>query len=436
MPGVVFRSALLTRLTSCGLLAQVERGSGPLAQLGSWCRSFSRSMSAYAELTVPPPQALLQPLIVPKKLLLGPGPSNISSRVQEAGGKQMIGHMHTEMFQIMDEIKAGIQYAFQTTNNLTLAISGSGHAAMEAALVNVVEPGDVVLIGIHGVWGERAADIAERIGGDVRRFVKPPGENFTLQEIEQALVQHKPILFFMTHGESSSGVVQQMDGMGPLCHKHNCLLLVDSVASLGGAPLYMDKQGIDILYSGSQKVLNCPPGTAPISFNDKACQKIFNRKKKPTSLYLDMSWLSNFWGCDGNPRKYHHTSPITGLFALREALAILAEEGLEKNWKLHQENAEYLHKGVQDLGLKLFVKDKAMRLPTVTTISVPEGYEWKDITGFIMKNYQIEITGGLGPTVGMVLRIGLMGINCTKANVDLVLRALKDALEHCKKSKH
>lgn len=434
MPGVVLRTTLLTRLPFCGLLAQVERSSVPLAQLGFHYRLFSHSMSAYAELTVPPPQALLQPLVVPRKLLLGPGPSNISARVQEAGGKPMIGHMHTEMFQIMDEIKAGIKYAFQTTNNLTMAISGSGHAAMEAALVNVVEPGDVVLIGIHGVWGERAADIAERIGGDVRRFVKPPGEDFNLQEIEQALVQHKPILFFITHGESSSGVVQQMDGIGPLCHKHNCLLLVDSVASLGGAPLYMDKQGIDILYSGSQKVLNCPPGTAPISFNDKACQKIFNRKKKPTSLYLDMSWLSNFWDCDGSPRKYHHTSPITCLFALREGLAILAEEGLEKHWKLHQENAEYLHKGLQDLGLKLFVKDKAIRLPTVTTIAVPEGYKWKDITDFIMKNYQIEITGGLGPTIGMVLRIGLMGINSTKANADLVLQALKDALKNCEKS--
>ncbi|XP_032887384.1 serine--pyruvate aminotransferase [Amblyraja radiata] len=434
-PGVVLQSGLLTRLTNCGLLAQVERSSGSLAQLGSQCRLFSHSMLAYAELTVPPPQALFQPFVVPKKLLLGPGPSNISARVQEAGGKQIIGHMHIEMFQIMDEIKAGIQYAFQTKNNLTLAISGSGHAAMEAALVNVVEPGDVVLIAIHGVWGERAADIAERIGGDVRRFIKPPGEDFNLQEIEQALVQHKPILFFITHGESSSGVVQQLDGMGPLCRKHKCLLLVDSVASLGGAPLYMDKQGIDILYSGSQKVLNCPPGTAPISFNDKACQKIFNRKKKPTSFYFDMSWLSNFWGCDGSPRKYHHTSPITGLFALREALAILAETGLEKHWKLHQENAEYLHKGLQDLGLKLFVKDKALRLTTVTTIAVPEGYEWKDITDFIMKNYQIEITGGLGPTIGMVLRIGLMGINSTKENADLVLRALKDALKNCKKSK-
>ncbi|XP_072896799.1 alanine--glyoxylate and serine--pyruvate aminotransferase a [Hemitrygon akajei] len=434
MTGAVLRSSIVNRLTTCGLLAQAKRSSSPLAQLGSQYRLFSHSMSAYAELTVPPPSTLFKPLVVPKKLMLGPGPSNISARVQEAGGMQLIGHMHTEMFQIMDEIKAGIQYAFQTTNNLTLAISGSGHAAMEAALANVVEPGEVVLIAIHGVWGERAADIAERIGGEVKRFVKPPGECFTLQEIEQALVQHKPVLFFITHGESSSGVVQQMDGIGPLCHKHNCLLLVDSVASLGGAPLYMDKQGIDILYSGSQKVLNCPPGTAPISFNDKACQKIFNRKTKPTSLYLDMSWLSNLWGCDGSPRKYHHTTPITCLFALREALAILAEEGLEKHWKLHQENAEYLHKGIQDLGLKLFVKDKALRLPTVTTIAVPDGYEWKDITDFIMKKYQIEITGGLGPTIGMVLRIGLMGVNSTKANADLVLQALKDALQNCKKS--
>uniref|UniRef100_A0A4W3I303 Alanine--glyoxylate aminotransferase n=1 Tax=Callorhinchus milii TaxID=7868 RepID=A0A4W3I303_CALMI len=397
---------------------------------------LSRSMSVQTGFTVPPPKSLQQPLSVPKRLLLGPGPSNISSRVQEAGGRQIIGHMHPEMFQIMDQIKAGIQYAFQTTNNLTLAISGSGHAAMEAALVNVLEPGEAVLIAMNGVWGERAADIGERIGAKVQKLVKTPGESFSLQDIEKALVQHKPVLFFITHGESSTGVVQNLDGIGSLCKSHNCLLLVDSVASLGGAPLFMDNQEIDILYSGSQKVLNCPPGTAPISFNERACQKIFNRKTKPTSLYLDMGWLSNLWGYDESPRKYHHTSPITCLFALREALAILAEQGLENYWKLHQENAEYLHKGLEDLGLKLFVKDKSMRLPTVTTIAVPEGYEWKDITNFIMKNYQIEITGGLGPTIGMVLRIGLMGINCTKANADLVIRALKDALEHCKKSKH
>ncbi|XP_053565881.1 alanine--glyoxylate aminotransferase [Bombina bombina] len=395
--------------------------------------SSVRTMSSL--LTVPPPPALLQPLHIPQRLMLGPGPSNVPPRIQLAGAQQVIGHMHSEMFQIMDNIKQGIHYAFQTQNTLTLAVSGSGHCAMEAALFNVLEKGDVFLVAVNGIWGERAADIAERIGADVHRLIKPPGEGFTLKDVEKALAEHKPCLFFITHGESSSGVVQPLDGIGELCHRYNCLLLVDSVASLGGAPIYMDKQGIDILYSGSQKVLNAPPGTAPISFSEAASKKIFNRKTKPPSLYVDLTWLANYWGCDGKPRIYHHTGPVTNFFTLREGLAMLAEQGLERSWELHRENALRLHKGLEALGLKLFVKDPALRLPTVTTICVPAGYDWKDITTYIMKNYSIEITGGLGPSTGKVLRIGLMGYNSTKTNVDRVLEALRNALQHCPKNK-
>ncbi|MBN3272701.1 SPYA protein, partial [Polyodon spathula] len=360
---------------------------------------YYRAMSS---LTVPVPASLLLPLKVPYRLLLGPGPSNVPPRILSAGGTPIIGHMHKELFEIMDDIKKGIQYAFQTKNELTLAISGSGHAAMEAALYNAVERGETVLIGINGIWGERAADISERMGADAKRLVKPPGECFTLQEIEQALSKHKPVLFFITHGESSTGIVHPLDGLGALCHKYNCLLLVDSVASLGGVPIYMDKQEIDILYTGSQKVLNAPPGTAPISFSERAKQKIFSRKTKPVSFYLDMGWLANYWACDGKPRIYHHTGPVSGFFALRESLAILAEQGLENTWKHHQEIAQYLHQGLEKLGLKLFVKDKNLRLPTVTTIAVPEGYDWRDITTYVMKSYSTEIAGGLGPLVGMV----------------------------------
>ncbi|XP_063771847.1 alanine--glyoxylate aminotransferase [Pseudophryne corroboree] len=396
---------------------------------------LSASVRMSSQVTVPQSPALLQPLHVPHRLMLGPGPSNVPPRIQAAGGLQLIGHMHPEMFKIMDDIKLGIQYAFQTQNNLTLAVSGSGHCAMEAAFFNVVEKGDVVLVAAKGIWGERAADIAERIGADVHLLTKLPGEAFTLQDIEKGLAQHKPSLFFITHGESSSGVVQPLNGVGDLCHRYNCLLLVDSVASLGGAPIYMDRQGIDILYSGSQKVLNAPPGTAPISFSDAASKKIFSRKTKPPSLYVDLTWLSNYWGCDGKPRVYHHTGPVTSFFCLREGLAILAEQGLERSWDIHRENALRLHKGLEALGLKLFVKDPALRLPTVTTVSVPNGYDWKDIITYIMKNHSIEITGGLGPSSGKVLRIGLMGYNSTKTNVDRVLDALRDALQHCTKNK-
>uniref|UniRef100_A0AAQ4QP83 Alanine--glyoxylate aminotransferase n=1 Tax=Gasterosteus aculeatus aculeatus TaxID=481459 RepID=A0AAQ4QP83_GASAC len=379
------------------------------------------------------------------------------------------------MSQIMSDIKSGIQYMFQTRNSMTFAVSGTGHTAMECAICNAVEPGESVLTAVNGIWGERAADMADRIGGRVNTMVAAPGVFFTNAEIEQALSKHRPVLFFLTHGESSTGVLHPLEGIGQLCLKYNCLFLVDSVASIGGAPLHMDRQGsgldpatypqphwegqmhvlsclvffchtkiyfvvvfsgIDILYTGSQKVLNAPPGTAPISFSERACQKIFSRRTKPVSFCLDLSWLANYWGCDGKPsRVYHHTGPVTAFYSLRESLAVLAEEGLENSWERHQKVAEYFHTALESMGLKLFVKEKNARLPTVTTIVAPHGYDWKDITSYLMKTHNLEISGGLGPSVGLVLRVGLMGCNSSKANVDMVLAALKDALKHCHKNK-
>uniref|UniRef100_A0A8C0R7I3 Alanine--glyoxylate aminotransferase n=1 Tax=Canis lupus dingo TaxID=286419 RepID=A0A8C0R7I3_CANLU len=378
---------------------------------------------ASQQLLVAPPKALLKPLSIPNRLLLGPGPSNLAPRILAAGGLQMIGHMHKEMFQIMDEIKEGIQYVFQTKNPLTLAVSGSGHCALEAALFNLLEPGDSFLVGANGIWGQRAADIGERIGtgwagGGLR-----------------GLAQHKPALLFLTQGESSCGVLQPLDGYGDLCHRYKCLLLVDTVAALGGVPIYMDQQGIDVLYSGSQKVLNSPPGTSLISFSDKAKSKIYARKTKPVSFYLDMKWLANIWGCDDQPRVYHHTTPVISLYSLRESLALIAEQGLENSWRQHREATAYLHERLQGLGLQLFVKDPAARLPTVTTVAAPAGYDWRDIVNYVMDHFDIEITGGLGPSVGKVLRIGLLGCNATRENVDRVTHALQEALRHCPRHK-
>ncbi|KAM3850233.1 alanine--glyoxylate and serine--pyruvate aminotransferase a [Diretmus argenteus] len=386
--------------------------------------------------SVPPPERLKKPLAVPRRHMFGPGPSNVPPRVLEAGASPIIGHMHPEMFEIMSDIKSGIQYLFQTQNNMTLALSGTGHTAMECSIFNTVEPGESVLTAVNGIWGERAADMAERIGARVNTIVAPPGCCFTHEEIEQALSTHRPVLFFLTHGESSTGVLHPLDGIGDLCHKYDCLFLVDSVASVGGVPLFMDQQGIDILYTGSQKVLNAPPGTAPISFSQRACQKAFNRKTKPVSFFLDLTWLANYWGCDGqSARKYHHTGPVSAFYSLRESLSIIAEEGLESSWERHRKVAEYFHDGLENMGLKLFVKDKNVRLPTVTTIVAPPGYDWKEITSYIMKTHNVEISGGLGPSVGLVLRVGLMGCNSSKAGVDMVLGALKDALKHCHKSR-
>ncbi|XP_015999705.2 serine--pyruvate aminotransferase [Rousettus aegyptiacus] len=387
------------------------------------------------QLLVSPPEGLRSPLWVPSRLLLGPGPSNLAPRVLAAGGLQMIGHMQKEMYQIMEDIRQGIQYMFQTRNSLTLAVSGSGHAALETALLNLLEPGDACLVGVNGIWGQRAAEVAERIGARVHRMIKDPGGCYTLQEVEEGLARHRPVLLFLTQGESSSGVLQPLDGYGELCHRYQCLLLVDSVASAGGVPIHMDRQGIDVLYSGSQKVLNAPPGTSLISFSDKAKNKIYARKTRPFSFYLDVKWLASFWGCDGTPRTYHHTTSVIGLYGLREALALIAEEGLESSWKRHRETSLYLQQRLQALGLQLFVRDPALRLPTVTTVAVPAGYDWRDIVSYVMDHFAIEIAGGLGPSMGKVLRIGLLGCNATRENVDRVTHALQEALQHCPKGK-
>ncbi|XP_077573460.1 alanine--glyoxylate aminotransferase-like [Stigmatopora nigra] len=389
-----------------------------------------------SSLTVPAPANLRIPLRVPQRHMFGPGPSNVPPRILQAGANPVIGHRHPETFQIMADIRSGIQYLFQTQNQVTFAVSGTGHAAMECAVFNSVEAGDCVLVAVNGIWGERLADMAQRIGAMVKTLVTVPGGFFTNAKIEEALSKHRPALFFLAHGESSTGVLHPLDGIGQLCHKYDCLFLVDAVASMGGAPVYMDQQEIDILFTGSQKVLNAPPGTAPISFSERACRKIFNRKTKPVSFFLDLSWLSSYWGCDGKAtRMYHHTGPVSAFYSLRESLAILAEEGLEHSWEKHRKVTEYLNAGLQRMGLQLFVEDKSLRLPTVTTIVVPHGYDWKEITAYVMKTHNLEISGGLGPSAGKVLRVGLMGCNSNISSADMVLAALGDALKICHKSK-
>uniref|UniRef100_U3J2H3 Alanine--glyoxylate aminotransferase n=1 Tax=Anas platyrhynchos platyrhynchos TaxID=8840 RepID=U3J2H3_ANAPP len=402
-----------------------------------------RGTAGHPMATIPLPQALLRPLAVPQRLLLGPGPSNVPPRILAAGSQQLLGHMHPEMLQVMDEIKAGIQYAFQTRNRLTLAVSGTGHCAMEAALLNLLERGDTVLVAINGIWGQRAADIAGRLGTLRAPGCRGAAGTWPAPEVlihppaffPQGLARHKPSVLFITHGESSTGVLQPLEGLGELCHRHGCLLLVDAVASLGGAPILMDQQEIDVLYSGSQKVLSAPPGSAPISFSERAREKMLRRKTKPPSFYLDMGCLANYWGCDDKPRMYHHTAPINSFFSLREGLAMLAEMGLESSWERHRANCTLLCQGLRELGLELFVKEEAVRLPTITTVRVPKGYAWQEITAFLMKEHGLEIAGGLGPSVGKVLRIGLMGYNSTKDNVDRVLGALRDALQRCRRSR-
>ncbi|CAH1800142.1 unnamed protein product [Owenia fusiformis] len=379
------------------------------------------------------PACLKIPLTPPRKLLMGPGPSTVPPRILAASAIPLIGHMHPEMYQVMDEIKAGIQYVFQTQNELTLAISGAGHAAMEAAVCNLIEDGDVLVSFVAGMWGERFAEIGERHRAVTHRISKPLGSVFTLEEIEEALKSKKPTVMFIAQSESTGTILQPIEGIGELCRRYGTLLVVDSVASLGGTPMFMDEWGIDVLYAGSQKALNCPPGASPISFSQRARDKIAKRKTKVTSFYLDTNELANYWGCDAGPRRYHHTGPISTLFALREGLAILAEEGLEKSWEKHRRISRLMWEGVEALGLELFVKDEKHRLPTLTGIKIPTGVDWKKVCQYAMNTYKIEIAGGLGPeSIGKLWRIGAMGYNATEHNVNTVLRVLSEGIKQCK----
>ncbi|CAL4061092.1 unnamed protein product, partial [Meganyctiphanes norvegica] len=336
--------------------------------------------------------------------------------------------IHNVTEDIMDEVKEGLRYVFQTKNRVVCCISGTGHAGMEATMSNLIEPGTIILIASNGIWGQRAADMAKRQDADVRMIEKPGGDNFTKSDIEAALIEHKPAITFMVQGESSTGVYQPLDGMGEICHKHGALLAVDAVASLGGVPFYMDDWSVDVVYTGTQKVISAPPSMAPIAFSDKAMSFVASRKSPTRSFYTDITCLANYWGCDGTPRKYHHTGPVSSVYALREALAIVCDEGLESLLIRHKAAAERLWAGLAELGLEMYVSDVSKRLPTVNTIRVPEGIDWMRVTKYFMSKYLVEISGGLGPSAGQVWRVGLMGYNCTTDNVDLVLKIMKEAL--------
>lgn len=380
-------------------------------------------------MSVVPPPSLALPINVPLKTMTGPGPSNVCDRVLQAQALPTIGHLHPEFTKIMDDIKAGVQYMFQTTNPMTLALSATGHAAMECVMVNMLEAGTVILVANNGIWGQRSQDMARRQDADVREVTTPTGSNFSLSELEAAVVQHKPAILFVTHGESSTGVVQPLEGIGAMCHAHNCLFAVDTVASLGGVPVKADELEIDVIYTGSQKVLGVPPGTAPISFSPRAVEHFKKRKTPPRSFYLDIGWLGEYWNCwPDKGRVYHHTGPVNTMYGLREGLAILAEEGLENCWKRHRVCADHLQAGLMEMGLEMFVPEPSARLPTVNTIKVPAGVDWKAVTDYCMLHHMIEISGGLGPTAGKVWRIGVMGNNADVKTVNRVLSALKEAL--------
>ncbi|MEB3172010.1 MAG: alanine--glyoxylate aminotransferase family protein [Synechococcaceae cyanobacterium] len=366
----------------------------------------------------------LAPIATPDRLLLGPGPSNAHPMVLEALARTPIGHLDPLYIELMAEVQELLRYVWQTDNRLTLPMSGTGSAAMEATLANTIEPGDTVVVAVMGYFGQRLVDMAQRYRANVVTIERPWGEAFSLAELEEALSTHRPAILAMVHAETSTGVCQPMDGVGDLCRRHDCLLLLDTVTSLGAVPLFLDAWKVDLAYSCSQKGLSCPPGLGPFTMGPRAEAKLAARTDKVPNWYLDVSLLNKYWGSD---RTYHHTAPVNMNFGLREALRLLAEEGLETAWVRHRTNAEALWSGLERLGLQLHVPEP-LRLPTLTTVRIPEGVDGKAFTQHLLNSHGIEVGGGLGALAGQVWRVGLMGYNSTPENVDRLLNLFETEL--------
>jgi alanine-glyoxylate transaminase / serine-glyoxylate transaminase / serine-pyruvate transaminase len=358
------------------------------------------------------------------RCLLGPGPSNVHPRVLNALGYPLVGHLDPQFLKLMNELQDLLRYVYQTENQLTFPVSGTGSAGMEASLCNFLEPDDRVLIGVNGYFGERLCDMAGRYGAEVTRLERPWGEVFTPEEIEQSLNDKPAKVVCLVHAETSTGAMQPMEGMADIIHNHGGLLLVDCVTSLGGLPVQIDEWGVDIAYSGTQKCLSVPPGLSPVTVSDRAKKILESRKSQVANWYLDMTMVAKYWGAE---RTYHHTAPINMNYALFEGLRLIQEEGLEARWKRHRDNAEFLWEGLEALGFEPVIPH-AYRLPSLTTVYIPDGVDEAAVRGILLKDYNIEIAGGLGAFKGKVWRIGLMGHSSRRENATLLLGALKNIL--------
>jgi alanine-glyoxylate transaminase/serine-glyoxylate transaminase/serine-pyruvate transaminase len=356
-------------------------------------------------------------------LLMGPGPSCIHPKVYEALGRKTLGHLDPYFIKIMDEIKELLKKLLNTENNLTLPLSGTGSAGMEACLVNLIEPRDKVLILINGVFGKRMQEVATRLGADVETLEFDWGTPIQLETVQEKVKNDTYKLVAAVHAETSTGVRNPIDKIGDLLKNLDSFFLVDAVTSLGGMEVKMDEWNIDALYSGSQKCLSCPPGLAPSSFSDKAFDSILNRKTKVPNWYLDMSLIGQYWQQE-RKRTYHHTAPINMLYALYQALLIFFEEGPEKVFQRHQECHEMLKSGLNEMGLKMFVNE-SYQLPMLNAVSVPEDLDEAKVRRRLRMEHKIEIGAGLGPLAGKIWRIGLMGHTARRENVETFLKALK-----------
>jgi alanine-glyoxylate transaminase/serine-glyoxylate transaminase/serine-pyruvate transaminase len=360
-----------------------------------------------------------------ERILMGPGPSGVPPRVLQAMSAPCIGYLDPYFFTVMDETQALLRAVFQTENGLTFPVSGTGTAGMEASFVNVVEPGDEVVVCVNGFFGARMCEMVERMGGRLTRVDGEWGRAIDPDLARKAVQGKMPKVLAVVHAETSTGVCQPLQDLAGIAHQAGALFLVDMVTSLGGLDVGLDKIGIDIAYSGSQKCLSCPPGLSPISFNAAAVKAIESRKKPVANWYLDMTLLRNYWGAE---RKYHHTVPINMIYAFREALRMVMEEGLEARFARHRLNHRALVAGVEAMGLSMLVPEPE-RLPSLNTIRVPEGADDLRVRKTLLNDFRLEIGGGLGKFAGKAWRVGLMGYSSSRKNVLLLLAALYSILK-------
>jgi alanine-glyoxylate transaminase/serine-glyoxylate transaminase/serine-pyruvate transaminase len=360
-----------------------------------------------------------------ERLLMGPGPSNVPARVLQAMSAPCIGHLDPYFLSVMDETQGLLRFLFQTENPLTIPVSGTGSAGMETCFVNLVEPGDEVVVCIHGVFGTRMADIVQRIGGVLITVEGEWGRAIDPEAVRKAVKGRSPKLLAIVHAETSTGVCQGLEDIAGIAHEAGALFLVDMVTSLGGMKVSVDRTGIDAVYSGTQKCISCPPGLAPISFSAAAMDVLESRKSPVLSWYLDMSMVKSYWGTE---RKYHHTAPINMIYAFREALRIIAEEGLEARFARHKQNHRALVAGIEAMGLTMLVPESE-RLPMLNAIRIPEGVDDLKVRRALLNDFGIEIGGGLGALQGKIWRVGLMGQSSYRNNVVLFLAALETILK-------
>ncbi|WOD43887.1 pyridoxal-phosphate-dependent aminotransferase family protein [Hwangdonia lutea] len=356
------------------------------------------------------------------RILMGPGPSDVHPRVLKAMSTPLVGHLDPEFLEVMDDIKQMTQQTLKTQNPLTFVVSAPGSAGMETCLVNLLEPGDEAVICIHGVFGTRLADIAERCGAKVIKVESEWGKPINPDDVKKALASCKPKLLAIVHAETSTGVLQPLEEISKLTKESGALLVVDAVTSYCGTDLRVDEWGIDALYSGSQKCLSAPPGLSPVTFSQAAIDVLDQRKTKVQSWFLDLTMVKNYW--EGAKRAYHHTAPVSAMFAMRESLRLVLEEGLENRFKRHQQNHELLRDGLENLGFE-FLVENAYRLPMLNAVKIPKGLDELAIRKQLLNEYNIEVGGGLGPFAGKIWRVGLMGESATINHVNMLLGALK-----------